>query len=698
MTITTIDSFLSPRSVAVVGASPGKAGFANLVLVNLKNHRFAGPVTVIHPRHGEVDGFPAVPSIAAIRDVPDHCIIAVRAELVAQVLRECVAKGVPAVTIIAAGFAEMGTAAGVSMQRELEQIVRGSKTRVLGPNCIGMGSFGNGGVTIASANVPAELPAAPVAILSQSGGVALALMLRGASQGLGISHFVSVGNELDVSVPDFLLAMADRDDVGVIICYLEGARNAPALRRALQACSRAGKPVILLRGGLTAQGKAAAASHTGSLSGDGAIWRGFVAQVGAIEAETIDHALATARIFARFGVAKGKRVGGFAGGGGMTVLFTDMLARAGLTVPGFAEPTRQRIRAALPDVTPNNPMDMGGMFLSGDGSLLAQALQAMSEDPNIDLLALCMPPYLPARDRVVNGAVLQATQNLDKPTVVISYAVPGAPSVLRDADCFLLEPPEPGLRGLKSWLGYAPSPAASADAACADTGRGSRLREALGRGQRPILEDEGKVLLKLYGVAVPPEQVAHDEDSAVAIAARIGYPVALKILASRMLHRGLGRGVFIGLSDAAAVREAFGKLQETAAQYEDARVLVQAMAPSGSEFLIGASRDPELGLALAIGVGGADVEATRDVLFALPPVSYGEVERLLAGWPTLAAIEARTGPLDRPALIDAVTRVAALLVDGEEFIEELDVNPLIVGALGQGAMAVDALFILRGKA
>jgi acyl-CoA synthetase (NDP forming) len=695
MKLNSLDFFFSPRSVAIIGASPGKTGFANLVLANLKAHRYAGPVSVIHPGHAQVDGFSAWPSIAALPHVPDHCVIAVRAELVAQVLRECVTKGIPAVTIIAAGFAEMGAQEGVSRQRELKEIVSGSMTRVLGPNCIGMGSFANGGVTIASANIPAELPVMPVAIVSQSGGVALALMLRGVFQGMGLSHFVSVGNELDASVPDFLLAMAARDDVKVVICYLEGTRDAVALRCALEACSRALKPVILLRGGLTSQGKAAAASHTGSLSGDGAVWRGFIAQVGAIEATTIDHAIAIARFFARFGLPGGQRVGGFAGGGGMTVLFTDMLARAGLQVPDFTEPTRQRIRAALPDVTPNNPMDMGGMFLSGDGSLLAEALAAMATDPNIDLLALCMPPYLPVRDRVVNGAVLQATRGLAKPVVVVSYAVPGAPSVLRDADCFLLEPPEPGLLALKSWLCYAPTGIAAVEALPSDAGRRDRLRACLSRGRGPILEDEGKSLLAQYGVTVPAEQVVVEVNAAVAAAGRIGYPVAMKILSTQMLHRGLGRGVIISLNDETAVSEAFATLQVNAAAYADARLLVQAMAPKGYEFLIGATRDPELGLALAVGVGGANVEAAHDVLFALPPVDAAGIARLLEAWPTLAALEARSGPIDRAALIDAVARISALLVDGQEFIEELDVNPLIVGAPGQGAVAVDALFILR---
>ena len=701
MTATSLDPFFSPRSVAVVGASPGSSAFPNLVLANLAAHGFRGKVTVVNPRYKEVDGVPTVPTVEALPEPPDLCIIGVRAELVAGVLRQCVTKGVSAVTIIASGFAEQGTTEGIALQQELRAIIAGSNTRVLGPNCIGMGSFANQAVSIASANIPAQVPRGPVAIVSQSGGVALVLMLRGAAQQMGIAHFFNVGNELDLSVPELLDAMAERDDVSVVICYLEGARNPAALRHGIEACGRAGKPVILLRGGLTAQGKAAVASHTGALAGDGAIWRGFVAQVGAIEALSIDHAIATARIFARFGLAQRRQnIGGFAGGGGMTVLFTDMLARAGISTPPFTSETQTRIRAALPDVTPHNPMDMGGMFLSGDGSNLAQALTAMSADLGIDALALCLPPYLEIRDKVVNGAVLRATETLSKPTIIISYAVPGAESVLKNTDCFILEPPEPGVQGLRSWLEYRPlrSEAAASDAAssAAQADRARRLQKTLSSGTGVILEDVGKDLLKLYGIACPDEEIVADEAAAVAAAQRLGYPVALKILATSMLHRGIGRGVMLGLANESEVREAFRAISTNAKDHAYARFLVQAMVKPNVELLVGASRDPEMGLALAIGIGGANVEAAKDVLFCLPPISRDALHTLLETWPALTAIEKRRGAIDRDALIEAIGGIATMLTDGSEWIDELDINPLIVGANGEGAVAVDALFVLRG--
>ncbi|WP_419825753.1 AMP-binding protein [Sphingomonas sp.] len=691
-----LTAFLEPRRIAVVGASPGRSGYPNLVLANLRTHGFEGDVVAVHPKHDRVDGVAAFPSISAIPDRPDLCVIAVRAELVPGVLRECVDRGVPAVTIVASGFAEQGDENGRALQRELADIISGSGTRVLGPNCLGIASFATNSVGIASGNIPATLPRGRGAIVSQSGGVGLAMMLRGVAQGLGLGQLVSVGNELDVSVAEWLECFAAREDVDAILCYIEGVRDVRRFRTAMAACQRAGKAVIILRGGATKQGKAAAASHTGALSGDGAVWRGFLSQIGAIEARSIDHAIATMRLFLAFGVAQGRSVGGFGGGGGLTVLFTDLLASIGIDTPALGEDTRRRIRAALPDVTPHNPMEMGGLFLSGDGSALQAALEALSADPGIDALALCVPPYLEARDRQINGAIVRATEGLSKPVIVISYAPSDTPSVLKEAGRFILEPPEAGVQGLKSWLDHRPGGEVAGDADAAVSGTaGGALRLLAEAGQTVVLEDAAKDLLRGYGVRCPMEATARSAEEALAAGERFGYPVALKILSPAMMHRGIGKGVLLNLSGREQLAEAFEALRKTAEGLSEARILVQAMAAPGMEFLVGAVRDPELGLALAVGRGGVNAEALREVLFFVPPVTGGALRALLAEWPPLVEAQRRDGPIDLDALVRTVAGIAALLHDGRDVIEEMDVNPVIVGKPGEGSVAVDALILLR---
>ena len=689
-------AFLEPRRIAVVGASPGRSGYPNLVLANLRTHGFAGEVVVVHPKYDQVDGVAAFPSISAIPHRPDLCVIAVRADLVPGVLRECVHRGVPAVTIVASGFAEQGDETGRALQQELAEIISGSETRVLGPNCLGIASFAANSVSIASGNIPATLPQGRGAIVSQSGGVGLAIMLRGVAQGLGLSQLVSVGNELDVSVAEWLECFAMREDVDAILCYMEGVRDVPRFRAAMMACQRAGKAVVILRGGTTSQGKAAAASHTGALSGDGAVWRGFLAQVGAIEARSIDHAIATVRLFLTFGTAQGRSVGGFGGGGGLTVLFTDLLASTGIDTPALTEDTRRRIRAALSDVTPHNPMEMGGLFLSGDGSALQAALEALSADPGIDALALCVPPYLEARDRQINGAIVRATAGLSKPVIVISYAPSDAPSVLKDAGRFILEPPEAGVQGLKSWLDFRPCVKDVADTETVASGAaGSALRLLAESKQTVVLEDAAKDLLRDYGVHCPIEATVQNTEEAIAAAERCGYPVALKILSPAMMHRGVGKGVLLNLSGREQLVAGYETLRKTAEGLSEARILVQAMARPGMEFLVGAVRDPELGLALAVGRGGVNAEALREVLFFVPPVTNEVLRATLADWPPLVEAQRRDGPIDLDALVETVAGIAALLHDGRDVIDEMDINPVIVGKPGEGSVAVDALILLR---
>lgn len=701
-----LDPFFAPKSVAVVGASPGKSGFANLALRNLRNHGASLTITAIHPGYTEVDGFPCRPSLASIEQRPDLCIIGVRADRVAEVLEECVREKIPAVTIIASGFAEMANDDGRALQARLDAIRKQSNTRIAGPNTIGIGNFLTGAVGIASANIPAVVPKGATAIVTQSGGVGYTLMLRGISKGLGFSHLVTLGNEIDVSLPEVIAYLGSQDTVRVVICYAEAIRGVRLLRDAIDVCSARSKPVLFLKGGLTSAGMAATASHTGAIAGDGSIWRSVIGQLGAIHAHSIDHALATAQIFSRHGWISGRNLGGFGVSGGLTVLFTDMLARAGLDLPRLSPATEAIIHDSLSDVTPNNPMDMGGQVLSSGGKALATALHAIADDPRIDALAFCVSPLLEEREKVINGAIVRAAQGLRKPLVILSYAGYDAGSVLSQGGLLVIDPPEAGVDAIKSWVNFKPQqhpppgrPGQPPQAPPADRRRGEHAREALARQVKPgakvLLEDDAKRLLQAYGIEYPDERIATDERSAILCATQIGYPVALKLLSTGMLHRGVGEGVLLHLEDEDAVSEGYRKLAATAARLADARILVQRMSAPGREFLIGAVRDRELGLALALGMGGAGVEQRSDALFCLPPVTQETIHRMLDAWPPYIALRDKGRLIDEDALVDAICGVSHFLDECGDYVEELDVNPVIVGAPGAGAVAVDALLVLR---
>jgi acyl-CoA synthetase (NDP forming) len=700
MTKATLDPFFKPKSIAVVGASGSNAGFGDTVLWNLRNFGATAKITAIHPRHSEVNGIPCVPSLSDMPERPDLCIICVRRQLAAPLLEECVRLGVPAVTIVATGFAETHEEEGIALQAALDAAHKGaSATRVIGPNTIGVSSFVTHTVSTATGNMPGVVPAGPVAIVSKSGGISSALLARGISLGLGFCYKVAIGNEMDVSFGEVLAYMAERDEARIVVCYMEGVRDLDDLRRGIAACNARGKPVIFIKGGATSAGSRAAASHTGKLTGDNAIWRGIAAQFGVIEAVSIDHALTTAALFAKHGVARGKTVGGMGQGGGLTVMLADMFARAGLVAPVPSAATQQIMREALVTVTPNNPFDTGGVYLSGDGTELPRALRALSEEPGIGAMIILETATQRERTKAIIPAIISATANLSKPVVILSYDNPGsaAHQLLHDANLLVFGNPDTGIQAIKTWLEYTPLEPAAEREGPRDAVRAqavqARLRAAGANAARAVLEDAGKAALADYGVAAPAECAVESVEAAVAAADRIGYPVAMKILSPNMLHRHVGKGVLLGINDAAGVRAAYARLGEAA--IADARVLVQKMAGCGTEFLVGAVRDPELGLALAIGGGGANVESRKDTVFCTLPVTRAELRRLLVRLPELQGEQA--GRVDLDALIETAAGIASFLEDAGAIIDELDVNPVIVGAPGEGAVAVDALIILSAQ-
>ena len=696
-----LTAFFEPRSIAVVGASgEKKGGFAEQVLWNLRNFGVAVPVTAIHPRQASVDGFPCLPSLSAMPERPDLCVIGVRRQSVQPVLEECVRLGVPAVTIVATGFAEQHNDEGNALQQGLDRAHAGaSVTRIIGPNTIGVCSFVTNTVSTATGNMPSVVPHGPVAIVSKSGGISTAILSRGIAMGLGFCFKVAIGNEMDVTFGEVLEYIAHRGESRLVICYMEGVRDLRDLRRGIAACNRAGKPVIFIKGGTTAAGSRAAASHTGRLTGDGAVWKGIAAQLGVIEAASIDHALTTALLFSRHGVSSGKTVGGMGMGGGLTVMLADMFVRGGLAAPAPAPETQARMRAALTTVTPSNPFDTGGVYLSGDGTELPRALRALAEDPGMGIIVIMETATQRERTRVIIPAIIKATADLPKPVVLLSYDLPGceAHTLLREAGLLVIEAPDTGILAIKSWLEYSPAEHAS-DESSEQVG-GNRvssqvmalIAQAGAAGHATLLEDEGKAILSEYGVSSPAERAVTSVDEAIEAAGRLGYPVALKLLSRQMLHRGIGRGVLLNLADARALRDAFERMQAHAKDWPDARYLVQRMAAPGMEMLIGAMRDPELGLVMAIGAGGANVESRKDACFCTLPVSRPQLCRMLDRLPVLQG----RADIDREALLQAAADVARLLEDLAEHVDELDINPVIVGAPGKGLVAVDALFVLR---
>jgi len=657
----------------------------------------------VNPRYEEIDGVPCRPSLSEIEERPDLCVIAVRAPLVPGLISEAIALGIPAATIVSSGFGERDDPESQALQRQLDAVRAGGSIRLVGPNGMGFASFDTGAVAIASANIPAGLRAGSLAVVSQSGSTGVSMAVNAAWQGVGLSKLITLGNEADVGVAEAIRYLAEDPATSVILAYIEAVRSFAALRDAFAACQARGKVVIVLKGGMTAAGGKAAASHTGALAGSGAVWRGIADGLGIINASSIEHAVQLAQLFTRFGPATGSRFGVASAGGGLGVLLTDMMVERGLETPAFAPASVAAIEQGLPDVTAHNPLDMGATFLSNDGSGLAQAMAAIDADPEIDNLVIAMVPLLDARAEAYTSALLRGIQAVNKPIIVLSCDPrldSPAHRNFRDAGFPVLCPTELAVASLKTWADYRLSVgiAKTSDAVESTSEQQTFAREIAAladAGARNVLEDQSKAWLRAWGVPCAPEAVAADEDDAVASADRLGYPVVLKLLSDHLLHRGVGNGVLLSLKEPEAVRGAYRDLMRLAASLPDGRVLVQRMASKGFEFLIGAVRDPVVGVTLVLNKGGDDAERSGDALFELLPVDRGRLMAKLVDWAPVRNIERHGDSVDLDALVQVALHVGDFLSLVGDRIDEMDINPVIVGRRDQGATVVDALLILR---
>jgi acetyltransferase len=696
-------SFFEPRSVAVVGASPDPARGGHRIVRNLLEH-FGGRLYAVNPRATEVLGLPTYPTVAAIPGEVDLAVVFIPAAAVPAVVSECVAKGVRAVCIESGGFADAGPE-GERLQRELEALARSGNTRVWGPNCAGYVCT-RPPLSTSFVVTPGVKPG-NVALVAQSGMMAAALLVQVLSQDLlSVSKACSIGNKCDVDESDLLEYLADDADTEVIACYLEsigdGARFAAALDRALR-----GAPVVALMGGRTAGGARAALSHTGSVAGEAAIVSGLLRQRGVTQVddfmELVDLAGALAVVPHR---AAGERVAILTFSGAAGVVATDLFARARLGLAELAPATRERLAELFPPwLEPGNPVDVWSTVeLRGLERTLEVALPALLADPGVDavlLVGLAFEFFAGADLAGVTGTARTA----GKPVVAWIFGedehlatwrrqlahsgIPVCRSLaLAVRTLEVLARRREALRRLDE-LAVAPPPAPP------DVMAGATVDWPQG----PVLgEGEAKAVLARHGVPVVAERRAGTPSAAVAAARALGYPVAVKLAGRGLAHKTELGGVALGLETPATVRRAATRLLEAgrAGGVGDPHLLVQPMV-EGVELLVGARRDTTFGPLLVVGAGGVDVEATGDVAVRLLPVTAADVVAMIAevrGGSALAGGRGRP-PADVDAVVNAVLALARCLAAAPPDVTEVEVNPLMAGPAGSGAVAVDAL-IVRG--
>jgi acyl-CoA synthetase (NDP forming) len=690
-----ISGIIAPRSVAVFGASDNKDKFGGRVMHYLTRHGFKGRILPINPSRTEVFGHPAYPAIGAAPGRVDVAILAVPPKALLPAVQECADAGVGCCVIMTTGFAEVGEEHGRERQRQLVSIARRSGMRIVGPNCMGLISpLANMALTSSLVLEIERMHTGRIGLVSQSGALMVSIFNKAHDAGIGFSLCVSLGNQCDLEICDFIDELVKDPNTGAICVYVEGFVDGQRFLRSAAACQAAGKPLVMVKTGRTEAGVRAAQSHTASLAGSYAVLDAACRKYGAVLTEDPDAMVRIADLLLRWPDVKGDGIGLLSSSGGGASIGVDRAGENGLRLASLSPATKEKLLEVLLAPQADNPIDLGGRRDGDVAGAAGKCASIMAGDPDVAvmLVVLTTVPFYEATTRELATAALAS----GKP--VLFWVTPGSAAegprrALRELNCPYFDSLDQVIRILRGFFGARPT----ARAVTAPRPAGiPAVPDLKGLYPGQLTEPEAKRLLAQYGVPVTREAVARDAEEAAAAARAIGFPVVLKAVARDLVHKSDIGAVKLRLGDEAAVRKAWdeiaGAVRSTMLGSTLDGCVVQEMVRGDAELIVGARRDPQFGPVVLVGFGGVMVEVLEDVQLALAPIAKDEalaMLRRLKLWPVLHGARGRP-KLDIDAVADVLCRLGWLAADLDTFFGDIEVNPLMVRSAGQGVVAADA--------
>lgn len=690
-----LSRLLSPRSVVIVGASPTPGALGNSVLKNLERHGYAGDIHLINPKRDTIDGRPCLKSIDELPHGVDAAVLAIPGPAVLGAVQALAARGVGAAIIFSAGFAEGGEE-GLAAQAEVARIAHEHGMVVEGPNCLGMVNYA-AGVPLTFVETPVlDLTGKPaVGIVSQSGAMAVVLGTTLMAKGLGITVSVSTGNEAASGVEDYVEHLLNDPATPAIAMIVEQFRKPARFLALAEKARAAAKHIVLLHPGTSSAARESAATHTGAMAGDWQLMKAKVERAGVVLVDSLEALGDVTELAVR---AKPVRRGGTAvltESGAFKALTLDLAENIGLDLPAMAGETAEEMRAAIPDFIPvSNPMDLTAQALV-DPDLYRRTLIPLLADDAYAALVFGIIQTDPATCARKFPAIIDAVTALNPEKPVIFAGIDDGAEVpaeyiagLRAIGVTYFPSPDRAFRALRHLGKLAERDFATADAASVSLELPSGV----------IPEYRAKQLLAPVGIPFPAGGFAASADEAKAIAARVGYPVAIKAQSTALSHKSDAGGVILNIADDAALDAAWDRLFANVAAYDAAIALdgaqVEAMGKRGVELIIGARNDPEWGPVILAGFGGVTAELLHDVRLLPHDLTHDAIVAELRALKQGALLDGYRGS---PALdVDAVAMLIAGLgrvLAGTPSIREIDLNPVVVYPKGDGVVALDALIL-----
>jgi len=708
MTVYNLDKLFAPASVAVIGASNRHSSVGALVMRNLIQGEFAGPIMPVNPKHQAVAGLLAYADVAELPIVPDLAVICTPPETVPGIIGDLAEKGTRASIVLTAGMARPKVEGGISPQDAMLEIARPVGMRIMGPNCLGLLVPGIG-LNASFSHLP-SLPG-HIAFVSQSGAMCTAVLDWARAHSIGFSHFVSVGDSLDVDIKDVIDYLGRDPGTDAILLYIESIRKRRNFMSAARAAAR-NKPILVIKSGRVAEGARAAASHTGALAGSDMVYDAAIRRAGMLRVYQTEELFAAVETLARGLPLHGERLAIMTNGGGIGVMAVDDLIEGGGILSELSEKTISALDAVLPETWSRaNPVDIIG---DAPGERYAAALEILSQDEGVDAVLVMHAPTGTASSTEAAQAVIDTvskTQSRVLTSWVGEQTVAPARTMFADVGIPTYATPGQAVSGFLHMINYRrnqevlmETPAAAPAEFRPDVNRVRAIvAEALKDNTAMIGEADAKAILAAYGIPTVETHTAASPRQAADIARKVGYPVALKILSEDISHKSDVGGVRLFLESPEAVRGAAEIMLETIAEkLPDARIegfTVQKMAlrPSAHELIIGVASDPIFGPVILFGQGGTAVEIIADRAVALPPLNMRLARELIDRTRIVRLLNGYRDrlPVDMDALCLTLMQVSQLVIDIPEIVG-LDINPLY--ADDKGVLALDARIVLDAKA
>jgi acetyltransferase len=697
-----LDSFFSPDSIALIGASRDLEKIPGRLLSMLRKNEFPGRIYPINPNYGDIDGLKCYPSISAVGQPIDLAIVIIPARAVLGALEQCAAVGVKNAVIISSGFAEEG-GDSAAMQNAIAELARKTGMRISGPNAEGFYSEAQRVAATFSPTVDVK-PNAPrliatkrrIGIVAQSGGIGFAIYHRAKALGIALSYVISAGNESDLGAGEFLEYMVQDASTDVILLFIEGIRDVEKFLVAARRAAELGKPVIVTKVGRSGAGERAAASHTASMAGWSAAYDAVFAKYGFIISNDLDEAVTIAAVLTTNPMPKGDRVAVLTVSGGAGIWGADTVSMQGLQVPELSDPIQAEIGALLPSYgATRNPIDVTAQGVHSGG--LQKSIDLLDVSDEVDAILVVLSLSSDTRMPFKQAELKPVIDAQKKPIVFYSYTLPSdfARNELAASGAVVLS----GLTHVgvamrqmvqRAKFRLAP-PAATAALPLRDVS--ARLKSAT------LSESDSKALLRDAGIALPDEVLVTEKSALDDAIARVGFPLVMKIQSRDIPHKSEVGGVRVNIATKGEVFLAYQALLESARRHRpDAAiqgVLVSPMAKKGVEIIIGTMLDATFGPMIMVGLGGITTELFRDVIYRPAPVSATEATAMLAELKAAPLLSGFRGAAktDIPALAQLISQISVLAAATRDHIAEIEINPVLVHPEGKGVTIVDALVV-----